>query len=233
MNNFSPGLFGRSFGEVTMDYIHGIGRFIAPIFHIIALIIIILVIIQGGKKARIFTIYFIINYLWLFIFVGLYISFLLFQKMGITFLFFWGPVPFLLFYILLNWINELKSPNNNLDFDNIPLYRFVVLPVILFGFWYPAYIWNFGFTFSYKDLLFSSFGLMPCPTTMVVLGLLTLKYPDVNKRLFYSLTLFSVMVGSAQIAIKYVPDYPLAFLGYYSLFLIILDRINKNKKSSA
>jgi hypothetical protein len=40
------------------------------------------------------------------------------------------------------------------------------------------------------------------------------------------------MVGSAQIAIKYVPDYPLAFLGYYSLFLIILDRINKNKKSS-
>ena len=235
MNNFSPELFGRSFGEVTMDYIHGIGRFIAPIFHIIALIIIALVIIQGNKKIRLFTIYFIINYLWLFIFVGLYISFLLFKKMGITFLLFWGPVPFLLFYILLKWINELKSKKNNLDFNNIPFYRLLVLPVILFGFWYPSYIWNLGFTFSLKDLLFSSFGLMPCPTTMVVLSLLTLKYPNVNKKLFYSLTLFSVMVGTAQIAIRYVPDYPLAFLGYYSVFLILLDRINQHKikKSSA
>lgn len=229
MNNFSPELFGRSFGEVTMDYIHGIGRFIAPIFHIIAWIIITMVIIQGNKKARLFTIYFIINYLWLFIFVGLYISFLLFQKMGFTFLFFWGPVPFLLFFILFEWINELKSQKNNLDFNNVPFYRFVVLPVILFGFWYPSYIWNFGFTLTVKDLLFSSFGLMPCPTTMVVLSLLTLKYPDVNKGLFYSLTLFSVLVGTAQIAIGYVPDYPLAFLGYYSVFLILIERIKNIK----
>ena len=231
MNNFSPELFGRSLGEVTMDYIYGIGRFIAPIFHIIALIIIILVIIQGNRKARLFTIYFIINYLWLFLFVGLYISFLLFKKMGLTFLFFWGPVPFLIFFILLKWVDEFKTQKNNLDFKNIPFYRFLVIPVILFGFWYPSYIWNFGFTWSLKDFLFSSFGLMPCPTTMVVLSLLTLKYPDVNKGLFYSLTLFSVMVGSAQIAIKYVPDYPLAFLGYYSVFLIVLNRLKINKSS--
>ena len=76
---------------------------------------------------------------------------------------------------------------------------------------------------------------MPCPTTMVVLSLLTLKYPDVNKGLFYSLTLFSIMVGTAQIAIGYVPDYPLAFMGYYSAFLILLERINHYRinKSSA
>jgi hypothetical protein len=232
MNNFSPGLFGSSFGAITNDYINGIGRFFAPIFHIIALIIIILVIIQGNKKARLFTIYFIINYLWLFIFVGLYISCLLYKKMGFTFLFFWGPVPFLIFYILLKWINELKSRKNNLDFKNIPFYRFLVIPVILFGFWYPSYIWNSGFTLSLRDFLFSSFGLMPCPTTMVVLGLLTLKYPDVNKGLFYSLTLFSVMVGTAQIALRYVPDYPLAFLGYYSLFLILSGRVKMNKSSA-
>ena len=235
MNNFSPELFGRSFGEITMDYIHGIGRFISPIFHIIALIIIILVIIRGNKRIKYFTIYFIINYIWLFIFVGLYMSFLLFKKMGIAFLIYWGPVPFLLLFILLRWIKELKTQKNNLNFKNIHFYRYIVIPVILFGFWYPSYIWNFGFTFSLKDILFSSFGLMPCPTTMVVLSLLTLKYPDVNKGLFYSLTLFAVMIGTAQLAIGYVADYLLAFLGYYSAFLILLDRINQFKinKSSA
>jgi len=64
---------------------------------------------------------------------------------------------------------------------------------------------------------------------MVVLSLLTLKYPEVNKGLFLSLTLFSIMVGTAQIALGYVPDYPLAILGYYSIFLILLDIINQHK----
>jgi len=194
------------------------------------LIIIILVIIRGNKRIKYFTIYFIINYLWLFIFVGLYMSFLLFRKMGIAFLIYWGPVPFLLLYILLRWIKELKTQQNNLNFKNIPFYRYIVIPVILFGFWYPSYIWNFGFTFSLKDILFSSYGLMPCPTTMVVLRLLTLKYPDVNKGLFHSLTLFSIMVGTAQFAIGYIPDYPLAILGYYCLILILLEKITRLKK---
>ena len=81
-----------------------------------------------------------------------------------------------------------------------------------------------------RDFLFSSYGLMPCPTTIVVLSLLTLKYPDVNRGLFYSLTLFSVVVGTAQFAIGYVPDYPLAILGYYSTVLIIVDAITRSKK---
>lgn len=109
INKFSHELFGRSFGEITMDYIDGIGRFIAPVFHIIALVIIILVIVKGNAIIKYFTIYFIINYLWLFIFVGLYMSFLLFKKMGIAFIKYLGPVQFLLLFILLQWIKELKS----------------------------------------------------------------------------------------------------------------------------
>ena len=232
MNNFSPELFGRSFGEVTIDYINGIGKFTSPIFHIITLVIFIMVIFKGNKNLKCFTVYYLSNYIWIFLFVGLYISFLLHQKMGISFLIFWGPVPFLLLFILLNWVRELKVKRNNLTLKNFPKYRFVVLPIIIFGFWYPSYTWGVGFTFSLKDLFFSSYGLMPCPTTMVVLGLLTLKYPDVNKGLFYSLTLFSIMVGTAQFAIGYIPDYPLAILGYYCLILILLEKITHLKKAT-
>ncbi len=231
MNNFSPALFVKSFDEITMDYINGIGKYISPVFHILTLVIIILIIINKNKKKKKFTIYFLINYTWLFLYVGLYMSYLFYEKMGIYFLIFWGAIPFLLLFILFQWFRELKVEKNNLSFKNIPFYRFIIALFILFGFWYPTYIWESGFKFLLKDFLFSSYGLMPCPTTIVVLGLLTLKYPDVNKGLFYSLTLYSVMVGTAQFAIGYIPDYPLAIIGYYSIILIIIDKIIRFKKT--
>ena len=230
MDHMSPALFGRSFGEITMDYLNGIGKYISPVFHIATLAVIILVYIGANRNRKIFSFYFIINYIWIFLYVGLYVSYLLFEKMGISFLVFWGAIPFLLMLIIYRWIIEFKVGENNLSFKKIPIYRFIVLPFILYGFWYPTYIWGSGFEFMMKDFLFSSYGLMPCPTTIFVLGILTLKFPDVNKRLFYSLTLFSVLVGTAQFAIGYVPDYPLAILGYYAIILIVMDRISRIKK---
>jgi hypothetical protein len=230
MNNLSPALFGRSFGEITSDYMNGIGKYISPVFHILTLVIIILIITSANKNKNKFTLYFLIDYVWIFLYVGLYMSYLFYEKMGIYFLIFWGAMPFLLLFILFQWFRELKVEKNNFSFKNIPFYRYVAVLFILFGFWYPTYIWGSGFKFLFKDFLFSSYGLMPCPTTIVVLGLLTLKYPDVNKGLFYSLTLFSVMVGTAQFTIGFVPDYPLAFIGYYSVVLIIIDKIIRSGK---
>lgn len=230
MDKNLPALFGKSFGEITGDYLNTLGKYISPIFHLAALILLILIISHGNKYKSKFTLYYLINYVWIFLYVGIYMSYLFYEKMGISFLIFWGAIPFLLALILFQWFKELKSGKNNLIFRKIPFYRFIVIPIIIYGFWYPTYIWGSGFEFMLKDFLFSSFGLMPCPTTIVVLGFLTLKYPDVNKGLFYSLTLLSVVVGTAQFAIGYVPDYPLAILGYYSTILIIIDRIHKLKR---
>lgn len=230
MLTFSPSLFGRSFGEITTEYLDGPGRFISPVFHLVALILLILILTGGNQHRNKFTLYYLINYIWIFLYVGLYMSYLFFEKMGISFLIFWGAIPFLLAFILFNWFKELKAGRNNLIFSKIPYYRYIILPFILYGFWYPTYLWGSGFHFMIRDFLFSSYGLMPCPTTIVVLSLLTLKYPDVNRGLFYSLTLFSVVVGTAQFAIGYVPDYPLAILGYYSTVLIIVDAITRSKK---
>ena len=230
MNNFSPALFGRSFGEITSDYLNGLGKFISPVFHIAALVVFILILSNGNKHKNKFAVYFFINYLWIFLYVGLYMSYLFYEKMGLSFLVFWGAIPFLLAFILFQWLKELKAGKNNYTISKIPYYRFLVLPFILYGFWYPTFEWGSGFHFMIKDFLFSSYGLMPCPTTIFVLGLLTLKYPDVNKGLFYALTLFSVIVGTAQFKIGYIPDYPLAILGYYSMVLIIIDRIVQHRK---
>ncbi|NLW48405.1 MAG: hypothetical protein GXY86_13870 [Firmicutes bacterium] len=56
--------------------------------------------------------------------------------------------------------------------------------------------------------------------------MLTIKYPMVNKKLFNALALFAVVTGTAQLAIGYLPDYPLAMVGYYAVGLIISNYLN-------
>lgn len=108
----------------------------------------------------------------------------------------------------------------------------MVIPIMVFGFFYPTFIWGKGFFFHLKDLLFSFYGIMPCPTTMVVLGFMTINYPKVNKRLYNALTLFAVWVGTLQLILGYLPDYPLALIGYYSLLIKVLHYIQEKKAVS-
>ena len=43
-----------------------------------------------------------------------------------------------------------------------------------------------------------------------------------------ALTLFAVWIGTLQLLIGYVPDYPLTIVGYYSLFLILKNHFKKS-----
>ena len=97
----------------------------------------------------------------------------------------------------------------------------MILLIVLWGFWYPTYIYGEGFTFSWRDLLLSNLGLMPRPTTMVALGIFTLKYPAGNRRLFKLLTAFALVIGPPTVAAGWYPDIPLIMIGLYGLILII------------
>jgi hypothetical protein len=65
---------------------------------------------------------------------------------------------------------------------------------------------------------------MPCPTTMVVLSLLTLNYPRGNRTLFNLLSIFSVVIGIGSVASSWLPDIPFIILGVYGAGLILLNR---------
>ncbi len=223
MPGFDPAIFGRAFGKIVMEYVSEF-FWLATVFHIATLVILLLIIKYGNRYRKAFTIYFTINYLWIFIYFGIVMGFLLYREMGIWSLAFWSFCPILLGIIAFQWIKELKSPKIDLEFAGIRKWRFIVIPIMIFGFWYPTYVWGVGFSFLPKDLLFSAYGLMPCPTTMVVLGLLSLKYPRGNRSLFNALTALAVCIGTAQVALPYLPDYPLALIGYFSLGLIILNK---------
>jgi hypothetical protein len=53
MDTFLPSVFGRTFHEITMEYISGIGLFIAPIFHILTIIVLTLILIYGNRFKKI------------------------------------------------------------------------------------------------------------------------------------------------------------------------------------
>ena len=224
MSGFDPPTFGRTFEKLVAEYQSGVGFWLAPVFHIATILVLFLALKYGNRYRKAFTIYFTLNYLWIFIYAGIVMSFLFYREMGRRSLAFWSIIPVLTGVIVFQWVKELKSPKIDLDFTNIRKWRLLVIPIIIFGFWYPTYVYGVGFSILPKDLMFSFYGLMPCPTTMMLLGLLSLKYPRGNRSLFNVLTLFAVWIGTAQVLIGYVPDYPLALIGYYSLGIIILNK---------
>lgn len=234
MSGFSPADFGRAFEKIQMEYQTGIGAYLAPFFHLMAVLVLCYHLLNKKKNPKLFNIWFAVNYLWIFSYVGIYMFYRFYQELGVWSVAFWGVLPLLLGNIFFNWVQSARKSTGEImdwDFFNIPRWRWLITPFIAFGFWYPTYIYGQGFVFTAKDLLFSFFGLMPCPTTIVTLGILTLKYPAVHKGLYNALTLFAVWIGSFQILLGYVPDYPLAMVGYYSLGLIISDRCARVRRN--
>ncbi|HEY8344952.1 MAG TPA: hypothetical protein VIL66_07160 [Bacillota bacterium] len=228
-----PAVFGLAFERIVYAYQNGIGNVVAPVFHLATIILFFMVIKYGNKHKKLFAITFTTIYFWLFLYVGLFMFYKFFQEMGLACFAFWTPVPFLLGNVLWKWFKEIKAGEVNLNLSGAKLWRIlVVLPIMAFGFFYPTFIWGKGFFFHLRDLLFSFYGIMPCPTTMVILGYMTINYPKVNKGLYNALTLFAVWVGTLQLLLGYVPDYPLALVGYYALFVKAFHAI-QGKKAAA
>ena len=83
MNKISlPALFGRSFDELTQAYFHGVGAWLAPVFHVGGLVVIILALADWRRFARLFAVYFLINYVWIFMYAGVVMSVGFFERVS-------------------------------------------------------------------------------------------------------------------------------------------------------
>jgi hypothetical protein len=160
------------------------------------------------------------------IFVGGWFSIQLYQHLGFIGLAMYIGTPIMLLVILYQWVQELRSPKLDLDLTKVSTWRWVIaIPFIIWGFWYPPYEWGVRLIFDPKELLFGAYGLMGCPTTLVPLALLFLKYPAGNRALFHALTAYAVIIGLAMTALMYIPDIPFFFMGLASLTLILFTKL--------
>jgi len=59
---------------------------------------------------------------------------------------------------------------------------------------------------------------------MVVLSLMTLKYPDTNKSLYNLFTVYALFIGTATVLSGWLPDIPFILLGLYALSLMLFKK---------
>ena len=224
MSNFDPTQFGILMGQLTEQY-RSTYAWVALIPHIVFLVLFYLILRYGNRYRKAFTIYYIVNFVWVFIFVGGWFSVQVYKHLGIPALMMYIGTPPLILVILIQWIQELRSSRLDLDLSKVSIWRWVIaLPFILWGFWYPPYEWGVRLIFDPKELLFGAYGLMGCPTTLVPLALLFLKYPAGNRSLFHALTAYAVIVGFAMVMLMYIPDIPFFAMGLLSLGLILFTK---------
>lgn len=82
MSAFDPTLFGITMGQLVTEY-RASYSWIAPIPHIATIILLLLIIRYGQRAQKAFTAYFLVNFIWLLIFVGGWFSLELYQRLGI------------------------------------------------------------------------------------------------------------------------------------------------------
>lgn len=224
--------FGKTIGQLVGEY-RSAFAWVALIWHVSTLALLYLIFRYGNRYRRVFAAYFALNYVWLVAFVGVWMSVGLYERMGITALAVYGATPVFLLIILYQWYRELRNPRLDLNFRNIKKWRLLIaVPMLVWGFWYPPYIFGVRLVFDPSELLFGAYGLMGCPVTLVALSLLFLKYPAGNRTLFNLLTAYAVLVGAAMVALLYVPDIPFFFLGIASLALIVWTKV-KGRRGAA
>jgi len=226
--SFDPSVFGQGFHRFVALEFQLFGGWLAPLLHGLSLVIILLALWRGNRVRLLFTLYFTLNWLFLFGYWGVF-GVVYWAKIGIVYLFAFIAAPILLAFITINWIRELFLKRIDLDFTHIKKRRWMILPILLWGFWYPAYLYGQGFSFRLGDLLFSYYGLMPCPTTMVVLSLFTLTYPSGNRTLFNLMTAYAIIIGTATVLTGWLPDIPFIMIGIYGLCLIFKFRADRKR----
>jgi hypothetical protein len=146
-------------------------------------------------------------------------------------------VPILI--VVLFWIWEVYKPQNNYVFERLPAWRYWVLPFAFLAFWSPIDA-QLNPDFNPLLLLNSSFGVMYCPTTPVIIALLTLIYPKVNTYVLRTTSFVGLMIGLFNTMSYFImPGYtlwnlvlhtPLIFISLYGLLIPIL--VKKNLSSS-
>lgn len=197
-----------------------------PITHIAMIIMIVFVLRDGKGYGRLLDAYFGI----LFIFFAFGNSMAETDSYGFVVL---TSNLVIILIVGLYWLWEAYKPANQYTFDIYPLWRYWVIPPALLAFWFPLSP-DLGPDFDPLLLLTSDFGTFFCPTTPVVIALLTLIYPRVNKRLLTVTSLVGLMIAIFNVLSLFtMPGYslwlfflhtPLLLVSFYGLIIPLLLR---------
>lgn len=201
---------------------------LSPVIHITTIMLIISIFLYGRRIGRIANAYFGI----LFIFMALSNHIAISENYGLVVI--TGNMAQIV-VVSLFWFWDVLKSQNVYVFKRLPLWRYWVIPFAVLAFWSPI---NANLTPNFSPLLFltSSFGMMFCPTTPVVIAILTLIFPRVNKYVLGVTSFVGLLIGAFNaMSLFIMPGYslwnfilhtPLISISLYSLFIARTVRNN-------
>ena len=201
---------------------------LSPVIHVTTIVLLIVLYRYGPKMGRVVDVYFGI----LFLFFAFSNHIAMTESYGLVVIT-GNLVPILI--VGLFWIWEVFEPRNEYVFQRLPVWRYWVVPFAILAFWSPINT-DLSPNFSPLLLLTSSFGVMFCPTTPVVIAILTLIYPRVNMHLLRVTSFVGALLGLFNaMSLFIMPGYtlwnlilhtPLIFISIYGL--LIMRILKKN-----
>jgi hypothetical protein len=197
---------------------------LSPAIHVITILLIVALYRYGTRVGRVTDAFFGI----LFLFFAFSNHIAITENYGLVVLT-GNLVPILI--VGLFWMWEVYKPLNAYVFPRLPAWRYWVLPFVFLAFWSPINA-ELSPDFNPLLLLTSSFGVMYCPTTPLIVAVLTLIYPRVNIFLLRITSFVGLLIGLFNaMSFFMMPGYtlwnlilhvPLIFISAYGLLIPIL-----------
>jgi hypothetical protein len=201
---------------------------LSPVIHVTTIILIISIFRYGRGIGRIADAYFGI----LFIFMAFSNHIAITENYGLVVI--TGNVVQIA-VVSLFWFWDVLKSQNVYVFKRLPLWRYWVIPFAVLAFWSPINA-DLSPNFSPLLLLTSSFGVMFCPTTPVVIAILTLIFPRVNKYVLRVTSFVGFLIGAFNaMSLFIMPGYslwnfimhiPLISISLYGLLIARMVRNN-------
>ena len=201
---------------------------LSPAIHVATVILLLTLIRQGRQTGRIADAFFGV----LFIFMAFSNHIAVTENYGLVVI---AGNLVQIVIVGLFWLWDAFKPRNVYVFSRLPTWRYWVVPLAFLAFWSPIAP-DLSPDFSPLLLLTSSFGVMFCPTTPVIIALLTLIYPKVHKYVLMVTSFVGFLIGIFNaIALLLMPAYsiwnfilhiPLISISLYGL---LLTRVVKEK----
>lgn len=187
---------------------------LSPAIHIITILLIVALYRYGSRTGRIADAFF--GMLFLFFAFGNHIA--VTENYGLVVLT-GNLVPILI--VGLFWMWEVYKPHNEYVFQRLPAWRYWVLPFVFLAFCSPINA-ELNPDFNPLLLLTSSFGVMYCPTTPLIVAVLTLIYPRVSIFLLRITSFVGLLIGLFNaMSVFIMPGYTLWNLILHTLLILI------------
>jgi len=187
---------------------------LSPYIHVATIALLIALYRYGRKIGRVADAYF--GILFLFFAFGQHIA--VTENYGLAVI--TGNLAMILI-VGLFWIWEVFTLQNEYVFHRLPFWRYWVIPFSVLAFWFPVNA-DLSPNFSPMLLLTSSFGVAFCPTAPIVIAILTLIYPKVNKPLLRITSFVGLLIGLFNAMSLFVmPGYTLWMLFLHIPLILI------------